>query len=259
MKTADEKSMPFLQHLEEFRRALIKSLAAVFLATALCLGFSPQIFRVLQKPLLEALPRGSYFIATTPFETYLAYFKVSLGSGLFFASPFIFYFLWSFIRPGLNRTEKKTALLSAMICGLLFMGGACFGYWVVFPAGFRFIVELLQGTQIVLLPKISDYLSISLRLLLAFGIVFELPLFLFLLGRFGLVDADRLRRARKFVIVAIFLLAGLLTPGPDVLSQLLMAVPLLLLFEAGILLVKIWGRKPGVIKPAASPEGATTS
>jgi sec-independent protein translocase protein TatC len=125
----------------------------------------------------------------------------------------------------------------------LFVGGALFGYFVVFPPGFQFAVGILHDTDILLFPKMSEYLSFALRLLLAFGLIFELPLLLWLMGRLGVVDARQLRRARKYIIVVIFLIAGILTPGPDVLSQLLMAAPLWILFETGILLVRFWGAK----------------
>lgn len=183
------------------------------------------------------LPEGSHFIVTSPFETYFAYFKIALVFGLLLSSPLIFYFFWNFIRPGLKPQEKRGVIPIALTCALLFTGGALFGYFVVFPTGFQFAVSILSGTGILLLPRMSDYLDLSLRLLLAFGLIFELPLLLALLGRFGVVSAVKLRQIRKYVIVVIFLVAGILTPGPDVLSQIFMALPLMLLFEIGILLV----------------------
>jgi sec-independent protein translocase protein TatC len=249
MNVADEKKMPFLAHLEELRRVLLKSFFAFLAASGACLFFSPQLFRWLKRPLQDVLPEGWHFIATTPFETYTAYLMIAAVFGLLFASPLCFYFIWAFIAPGLNRGEKKGALPLALLCGLLFIGGALFGYFVVFPAGFRFAVGILRGTDIFFLPKISDYLSFSLRLLLAFGLIFELPLFLFLLGRLRLVQAEQLRRSRKYVVVAAFLIAGILTPGPDVLSQILMAVPLLALFEGGILLVRFFSPLPEPLAP----------
>jgi sec-independent protein translocase protein TatC len=229
--------MPFLTHLEELRRALLRSFLAFLAATVLCLFFSPQLFHWLQEPLLPLLPERSYFITTSPFEFYLAYLKTAMTFGLLLASPFVFYFLWHFIHPGLKNEEKRWVVVLALGCGLLFAGGALFGYFVVFPVGFHFIVDMLKDTGIVFLPKVSDYLSFCLRLLLAFGLIFELPLFLFLLGRLGLVHAQQLRGSRKYVLILILIVAGVLTPGPDVISQILMALPLIILFELGILLV----------------------
>lgn len=246
------KTMTFVEHLEELRWVFIKSCLAVLAGAALCLYFSGDLFRWLQAPLQNILPEGSHFIATTPFESYAAYFKVALVFGFLAASPFVFYFFWSFLRHGLDDAERKGVIPIALATSALFAGGALFGYFVVFPTGFRFVVEILDGTGIVFYPKMSDYLAFSLRLLIAFGVIFELPLFLMVLGHFGLVDAPRLAKARKYAVVVIFLVAGILTPGPDVLSQILMALPLLLLFEVGIILVKIFGRKP--VPLAASSE-----
>lgn len=239
----EDKPMPFLEHLVELRRVFVRIIIALVAGAAICLFFSPRIFQILKHPLQEMLPEGSHFIVTTPFESYYTYFKISFVFGLFLASPVIFYFIWKFIRPGLHPGESKGVFPIALLCSILFTGGALFGYFVVFPTGFQFAVKILHGTGIQFFPKMSDYLSLSLRLLIAFGIIFELPLFLLLLGRFGLVNAPQLRRIRKYIIIVIFLTAGILTPGPDVLSQLLMAIPLLILFEVGIILVKVWGKK----------------
>jgi sec-independent protein translocase protein TatC len=238
-----EKPMTFLDHLEEFRRTVIKSFVAVIIGTAICLTFSAQIFRLLQAPLQNILPTNSHFITTTPFESYAAYLKVAFVFGILLSSPFIFFMIWSFIRPGLKKEERRGVMPLALSCSFLFVGGALFGYFFVFPAGFQFAVDILKGSNIVFMPRMSDYLSFSLRMLLAFGLIFELPLFLLLLGKFGIVDATKLRKSRKYMIVLIFLVAGILTPGPDVLSQVLMAAPLLVLFEVGIILVKIFGNR----------------
>lgn len=244
----EENSMSFLEHLEELRRICLKSLIAVALGTVVCLFFSPQIYHFLKMPLQELLPPGSHFIATTPFESYATYLKISLLFGIFLSSPLIFYFFWSFVRPGLKTGEAKGIISVSLICSILFVGGALFGYFVVFPPGFQFAVKILTGTDILFFPKMSDYLSFALRLLFAFGLIFELPLFLLILGRFGIVHSAGLKKGRKYMVILIFLTAGILTPGPDVISQILMAAPLLILFEVGILLVK-WVEK----KPTSSP------
>ncbi len=240
----NDRSMSFLDHLEELRWVFLRSLIALSIATGLCLYFSPDLYRILMAPLEKILPENSHFIITSPFEAYFAYFKISLVVGIFLTSPWAFYFLWSFIRPGLLPQERRGILPVALLCSLLFVGGASFGYFVVFPPGFSMAVDILQGTSILMMPRMSDYLSLALRLLIAFGIIFELPLFLFLLGRLGLVQAQGLRQVRKYVIVGIFLVAGILTPGPDVLSQVLMALPLMVLYEVGIILVRLFGKMP---------------
>jgi sec-independent protein translocase protein TatC len=238
-----KSEMTFVEHLEELRRAFLKSFFALIGGTAVCLAFSPRIFRWIQQPLQDVLPEGAHFIVTAPFEAYLTYFKVSLVFGFFLATPFIFYFFWSFLTPGLHSHEKRGVVPIALISSFLFVGGSLFGYFLVFPTGFHFAVKILSNTDIHFFPKMSEYLSLALRLLIAFGIIFELPLFLFILGKMGLVRAEGLRRARKYVVVGIFLVAGVLTPGPDIFSQVLMALPLLVLFEVGVLLVKLTQRK----------------
>jgi sec-independent protein translocase protein TatC len=241
--------MTFLEHLEELRKALLKSVLAILLTSAIALLFSPQLFRLLQIPLQKVLPETSHFITTSPFESYASYFKIAFVFGILAATPLIFYFIWSFIYPGLTREEKKGVVPIALFSSILFVGGSLFGYFIVFPAGFKFVVEILEGTGIVFYPKMSDYLSFSLRLLLAFGIIFELPLVMLILGKIGLVKAASLKRGRKYAIVLIVLVAGILTPGPDVLSQILMAIPLLVLYEGGILLVRIFGRSEKIMEP----------
>lgn len=248
----NEKSMTFLEHLEELRWAIIKSFIAVIVCSAVCLGFSGRIFRWLQVPLQQVLPESSHFIATTPFESYAVYFKVAMVFGFLMSTPILFYLFYSFLRPGLKPEERRGIVPVALVCSLLFVGGALFGYFFVFPTGFRFVVTMLDGTGIVFYPKVSDYLSFALRMLLAFGIVFELPLFLLVLGKFGLVNAAKLSKARKYVLVAIFLVAGVLTPGPDVLSQVLMALPLLVLYEVGIVLVRIFAPADLKATPASA-------
>lgn len=252
----NDHSMTFVQHLEELRKVLLKSLVALGVSTGICLFFAPKIFIWLKAPLQRVLPEGDYFIVTQPFEIYWGYFKIALVFGFFLASPLIFYFFWSFIAPGLKSKEKRPVVPIALVTSLLFVGGALFGYFLVFPTGFIFAVKILEGTQIQLLPRMSDYLSLALRLLIAFGIIFELPLFLTILGRLGLVRHEGLKRARKYVIVIIFLVAGVLTPGPDVFSQVLMAAPLLILYEVGLILVKFTQAKARrVAESTAESEG----
>lgn len=240
--TISKKSMSFLQHVEELRRVLLRSVVAVLLGTILCLYFSPQLYSWLKKPLEELLSPGNFFVATGPFETYLIYFKVALVFGILLVSPLLFYFLWSFIRPGLKSHEARPLLPMAILSGLLFSGGALFGYFLVFPPSFALGLQIIpEGTK--LLPPMSDYLSLSLKLLFGFGLVFELPLFLWILGKLGLVTAQQLRRLRKYAIVLAFLVAAFLT-GPDVPSQVLMALPLVFFYELGRFLVWL-GQKKG--------------
>ena len=220
-------------HLTELRKRVVRSLLAIAAGAIVGLVFCKEFYRILQVPMLQALPEGSFFIATTPFESYLTYFKVSLLAGFFIASPVVFYQLWRFIAPGLKTRERKYLLPASFVSALLFTGGALFGYFIVFPAGFYYVNLIMSDTAIRLLPRMSDYFGLSVMMLLAFGVTFELPLFIFIAGKLDIIDYGFIKRNRRYVIVALFVLAAMLTPGPDVLSQLLLALPLWALFEVG--------------------------
>ncbi len=235
--------MVLIDHLDELRRCLVRIAITLGIGAVAGLIFAKPIYRILAVPMQQSLPEGAFFIATEPIEAFMAYIKVGLLTGLFFSIPFIFYYLWSFIAPALYRREKVGGVFFVGFTSFFFIGGALFGYFVVFPTSFRFFITLLSGTDIQFLPQMKTYLSFAVRLLLAFGIVFELPVLLLLLGRLGLVTADKLKKARSYSIVAIFIVAGFMT-GPDVASQLLMAAPLLVLFELSVLLVRFFGKKP---------------
>ncbi len=239
----NDPKMSLLQHLTELRTRLIRALLALILSTLLCLYFSKEIFRFLQRPLLQVMPSDAGFIATSPLEAFITYLQVSLLAGLFLSSPFLLYQTWRFIAPALYQKEKKAAFFFVSAATLFFVGGALFGYFAIFPIGFKFFVAALEGTDIRFLPQMKDYLGFISKMLLTFGFVFEMPLLLVLLAKIGLIRAEGLSKARRYVLVLMFLVAGLLTPGPDVLSQFLLAVPLLLLYELSILAVRLTVRK----------------
>ncbi|MDO8643464.1 MAG: twin-arginine translocase subunit TatC [bacterium] len=227
-----------LEHLEDLRLCLIRSAIALGLSTGLCLYFSKEIYRFLSLPFQKVLPEGSHFIAISPLEGVATYFKVSLLAGVFLASPFILYQLWLFIAPGLYAKERKFAALFVLIASFLFIGGASLGYFIAFPAGFFFFTKLLEGTGIQLMPQMDLYLDFAVRVLLGFGLAFLYPIILFTLVQIGLIQRELLVKARRYVIVLAFLVAGIATPGPDIISQAILALPLLLLYE--ITLLVIW-------------------
>lgn len=239
----NSEKQSLVQHLTALRTCLIRSFAALVAAMLACLFFAKDIFRFLQQPLLKIMPRDASFIATNPIEAFLTYLKVALLAGVFAASPVILYQVWRFVAPALYKKEKGPAFAFVVFSSLFFVGGAWFGYGVIFPAGFKFFVSALEGTGIQFLPRMEDYLGFISKMLLTFGLVFEMPIVLLLLSRIGLVTAAMLNKAQRYVLVAVFLVAGVLTPGPDILSQFLLAVPLLLLFELSVLLVWAVGRK----------------
>ncbi len=236
------------EHLGALRKVLIRGFIAVGICCAATLYFSKELFNLLTYPLQSALPSDSHFIATTPFESYMVYLKTSALAGFLLALPYIAFEAWRFIAPGLYKSERRLTLVVALLSGFFFVGGALFGYFVVFPAGFRFAVEIFQGTPILFMPKMSDYFSFSANFLLAFGVTFELPVFILLLSRIGILEYRHIRKFRKYAIIIIFLVAGILTPGPDVLSQVLMAIPLLVLYELGGVGAYFFGKKKRLVK-----------
>ena len=240
---AHEKKQNLIGHLTELRRCLIRSLISLAIGMGISLYFSKDIFRILQKPLLEVLPQNSAFIATGPIEALLTYLQVALLSGLFLSLPLILYQAWLFVAPALYVKEKKMALAFVSFASLFFVGGALFGYFLIFPVGFKFFVATLKDTGIQFLPQMQDYLSFISRMLLIFGVVFEMPLIIIGLAKAGLIQLHSLNKAQRYVLVLIFLVAGILTPGPDVLSQFLLAIPLLMLYEFSVVAVWLMEKK----------------
>lgn len=244
-----EEKQTFIEHLEELRKRLIISLIAVGIGFGICYIFSKEIFQLLMIPLQKALPKGATMIFTTPAEAFFTYFKVALLAGIFAASPVILYQIWLFVAPALYSHEKKYVIPFVISSTLLFIGGAAFGYFIVFPFGFKFLMsfatDLIQPA-----PRLKESLSFCSMLLFAFGLTFELPLLILFLSKVGVVNARMLARNRRYAIVAIFIVAAILTP-PDVVSQLMMAIPLLILYEAGIWIAKIFGRRHEEKDPSA--------
>jgi sec-independent protein translocase protein TatC len=203
--------------------------------------FAERIFDILIKPLQAELPPDSTFIFTGLPEAFFVYLKLSLFGGILLASPVLLWEIWCFVAPGLYDQEKKYVYPFVIFSTVLFATGVSFGYFVVFPIAFKFFMG--YSSEIIKpLPSIKEYLNFSCKLLFAFGVVFELPLFVLFLAKLGLVNEKMLRSKRKFAILGIFVVAAILTP-PDVVSQILMALPLLVLYEISILVAKYFGKK----------------
>lgn len=235
--------MPLTAHLEELRTRLIRSLIAVGIAFAFCYQFVETLMAWLVAPLkqLEAATKVQV-IGTGLAEAFFTKLKVSFIAGIFLASPAIFYQLWKFVAPGLYEHERRYVKPFVFFGTLFFVCGAYFCYRLVFPTAFGFFLEEYGSVSIEPFLRISEYLSFASRMLLAFGVVFELPVFTFFLARTGIVDHKMMIGMWRYAIVGIFLVAAVLTPGPDVASQLLMATPLLVLYVVSIEVAYVFGR-----------------
>ncbi|MFP5239770.1 MAG: twin-arginine translocase subunit TatC [Acidobacteriota bacterium] len=235
--------MSLLDHLEELRTRLIRVIFAAVIGFAACFAFAERILEVMLHPLKQVLPPASVIQTTGLTEGFFISMKAAFVCGIFLASPYIFYQIWSFIAPGLYEEERKLAIPVAFFTALCFVAGACFGYFIVFPFGFTFLANYASDI-ITLQPKLSEYYSLALGLLFAFGIIFEMPVFIFFLARFGVVDHKWLRAKRRWAIVIFFVIAAVLTPTPDVVNQILMAAPMVVLYEVGIWVAYFFGKRP---------------
>jgi sec-independent protein translocase protein TatC len=239
----EDEKLPFTGHLEELRRRLIVCFIAVGVGFVAAYFFKERLFEVLTQPLLSAMEADRReIIYTNPAEAFFVYLKVSLLSGAIATSPLILYQFWMFVAPGLYEKERRLMLPVVFLSSFFFVGGALFGYFVVFPYGFKFLLGF--GTDWIRpLPKMSEYFSFASKLLLAFGFVFELPLIVTFLAKLGLVSVVFLKKNRKYALLLFFVGAALLTP-PDVVTQVMMALPLMLLYEISIIGARLFGRKP---------------
>ena len=242
MVANDDDKLPFTVHLEELRSRLIICFIAIAVGFVASYFFKEQLFEILMRPLKEVMKTGDKVIFTGLPEAFFTYLKVSLLSGLMIAIPVILYEFWMFVAPGLYAKEKRLVMPIVILSSFFFLGGALFGYFVVFPYGFEFFLGFSNET-IQALPSMREYLGFSSKLLIAFGLAFELPLVLTLMARIGLVSVGFLKKNRKYAILIFFAGAAMLTP-PDVVTQIMLGVPLMALYELSILGAKIFGKKP---------------
>lgn len=236
-----EEKMPFTEHLEELRKRLIRVFIALGIGFVACYLFKERLYQFLTIPLNAVLPSDGSMIFTGLPEAFFTYLKVAFFASIILTSPYTLYQIWRFISPGLYSSEKKYVAPFVIFSTVFFIGGASFAYYLVFPLGFKFFIAF--GTDhIKPMLSMKEYLSFSFKLLLAFGVIFELPVFMFFLGRIGLINSKTLITKRKYAILLIFIVAALFTP-PDVVTQVLMALPLMCLYEASIWVVKMGEKK----------------
>ncbi|MFP4309833.1 MAG: twin-arginine translocase subunit TatC, partial [Desulfococcaceae bacterium] len=238
----EDEKMPFMSHLEELRSRLVTCFVAIGVGFAAAYGFKEQLFELLTRPLIQAMGEKDTLIFTGLPEAFFTYLKVAFLAGVGVAAPVLLYQFWMFVAPGLYRTEKKLLLPVVVLSTFFFVGGALFGYFVVFPYGFKFFLGF-SGDKIQALPSMREYLAFATKLLLAFGVVFEMPLVITAMSRMGLVSVEFLKKNRKYALLLFFIGAAIITP-PDVVTQIMMAVPLMFLYEISIIGARIFARKP---------------
>jgi len=237
----EQEKIPFTEHLEELRKRLIVCFIAVGVGFVLSYGFKEKLFQILTRPLIRVMQTGDKLIFTGLPEAFFTYLKVAFLSGIILAAPVIFYQFWMFVAPGLYDKEKRLMVPVVVLSTVFFVGGAFFGYFIVFPYGFKFFLGFASET-IRPLPSMREYLGFASKLLLAFGVVFELPLIITFLARLGMVSVSFLKKNRKYALLLFFVGSAILTP-PDVVTQIMMAFPLLLLYEISIIGARIFGKK----------------
>lgn len=239
-----EAEMPLTAHLEELRWRIVKSLLAITLGFVFAYAFADHLFAILIRPInLAAGDTGVKLIGTGVTEAFFTKLKVSFIAGIFLASPAILYQAWQFVSPGLYENEKYYVFPFVFFGTFFFCAGAWFCYAFVFQVGYAFFLEQYATIGIEPTLRISEYLSFSSRMLLAFGVTFEMPVVAFFLARIGMIDHNTLIKPWRFAVLAIFIIAAVLTPGPDVASQMMLVTPLLVLYVASIGIAYAFGTK----------------
>lgn len=238
-----EPEQPFFSHMQELRRRLIIGVVAWLIAFMACYNYAELLFQFIAEPVRQALPDGSSLVfihATEPFFTYL---KVAAVAGLLVSLPVLLWQLWMFVAPALYPGEKRLAVPFVLSSCLCFAAGTYFGFTFVFPVIFTFLINYGIGvSDVKAMLSIGGYLSMSTRLLLAFGLVFELPIVIFFLARLGIVDYHWLARNRRYAFLLAFVVGAMLTP-PDLFSQVSIALPFIVLYEVGVWVARFFGKK----------------
>lgn len=238
----EEGRMSFLEHLEELRSRLIRAAIAIGIGFGVCVAFGERVFSIFAAPITKLLPKNSSLVFTSLPDPFFVYLKVAFITGIFLALPYVLYQVWLFVRPGLLEKEKKLAVPFIVVSTLLFYLGAVFAYFIVFPAAFQFFLSY-ETAELKPMISIKDYVSLVMLLMLAFGVVFETPIVIVVLGLLGVVDSSLLKKGRRYFIVLAFIIAAILTPTPDVINQTLMAIPLIIFYELGIYLLRVIEKK----------------
>jgi len=234
---SEASEMTFFQHLGELRKRVFYAMGFILVFFMVSWAFVDKIYTWLAQPVLRFLPEGEKLAFTSLTEPFMMYIKLSFISGLFLASPFIFHQLWLFISPALYKKEKKWVFPFVFSTTFFFLLGGAFGYYYIFPWACKFFLEIGQNFHAII--TINEYFTLAFRVLLGIAVVFELPILTFLLAKFGIVSARFLLKYFKYAVVVIFIIAAIITPTPDMITQSLFAAPMLVLYLLSILIAKI--------------------
>jgi sec-independent protein translocase protein TatC len=246
--------MSFLEHLEELRGRLVRSLLALVAGAVVSWNFRTTTFRFLTQPLRQALP-DVQFIAISPAEALFLYMKMAVFVGIFLSMPYVLYQVWAFVSPGLYPHERRYVLPFIFFGTFFFLGGGLFGHYVLFPMTFGFLATF-GGAEIKLMPRVAEYFSFYSWFLLGIGIVFQTPVVIFVLSRIGLVTPRFLLRHFKYAVLIAFIVAAVITPTPDAVTQSALAVPMLALYLLGVAVAWLFGKPRRKESETAPPTAA---
>jgi sec-independent protein translocase protein TatC len=233
--------MSFLEHLDELRKRIVHIVIYVSVGFLVCIFFCKPIYDFLALPITRTLPKGAKLVFTKPTDPFTLYMKVAFLAGIFLTLPFILFEVWKFIAPGLYSKEKKYIIPFLVFSMVLFLGGAAFCYYIVLPPAFQFLIQL--GSSFTPMININDYLELTNRMLLGFGAIFEMPVLAAFLSIFGLVTAGFLLRKFKYALIAIVILAAIISPTGDAYNLLLWSAPMVVLYFLSIGVAAIFGRR----------------
>jgi len=234
--------MSFLEHLEELRQRLVRSAVALTVGFSVCWGFRERIFHFMTAPLRTAGFKDD-FIYTSPADALMLYMKMAFFLGIFVALPYLLWEVWGFIAPGLYANEKMYVVPFILFGTIFFVVGAAFGHYYLFPSAFSFLGEF-GGKDMKFMPKIDEYWSFYSWFLLGLGLVFQIPVVIFVLARIGLVTPGLLLRGWKFAVIGSFVVAAFITPSPDMVNQTMLALPMIGLYALGVTVAFLFGKKP---------------
>jgi len=233
--------MTFLEHLEDLRKRIFYSFLSIVVLIVPAWVFSKDVFQILARPLTQHLPSGTKMAFTGLTAPFMLYIKVAFLTALFVASPFIFLQIWLFVAPGLYRKEKKYIIPFVLFTTVFFILGALFGYFIVFPWACRFFLNLGADFQPVI--TVDSFFSLTIKILLGIALVFEMPTLIFFLSRMGIVTSRWMIRNFKYAVLAVFIIAAIITPTPDMITQSILAVPMLGLYALSILIAFLFGKE----------------